>query len=135
MKAVLVAALGAMVASVPVCARDHGGWADRDMTRQQAQQQADSMFQRFDLNHDGIVTRDEAEQAAQQFGGSERAERMIERMFGASQSLTLQQAEAQALGRFDRDDLNHDGIVSAAERQQVRGELKAARAASSAPGQ
>ena len=39
------------------------------MTRQQAQQMADQMFQRFDTNHDGVVTRKEAEQAASQFGG------------------------------------------------------------------
>ena len=38
------------------------------MTRAQAQQMADTMFQRFDLNHDGTVTRQEAEQAASQFG-------------------------------------------------------------------
>jgi hypothetical protein len=58
---------------------------------------------------------------------------MINRMFGDAQSITLQQAEAQALARFDRDDLNHDGVVTAAERQQVRAQLKAARGQS--PGQ
>ena len=52
-----------------------------------------------------------------------------------AQSITLQQAEAQALARFDRDDLNHDGVVTAAERQQARAALKAARAAGQNPGQ
>ena len=37
----------------------------QDMTRQQAQQMADPMFQRFDANHDGVLTRQEAEQAGQ----------------------------------------------------------------------
>jgi Ca2+-binding EF-hand superfamily protein len=85
------------------------------------------MFQRLDANHDGIVTRQEAEEAAARFGGGERADRMIERMFADAQSLTLQQAETQALARFDRDDLNHDGVVTAAERQQARAALKAER--------
>ena len=127
MKTILItAALGALVASTQAAAQDeHSGRMMHDMTRQQAQQMADSMFQRFDLNHDGVVTRQEAEQAASQFGG--RAQRMIDRMFGTAQSLTLQQAEAAALARFDRDDLNHDGVVTAAERQQVRAQLKAQR--------
>ena len=39
----------------------------------------------------------------------------------------MTRAQAQALARFDRDDLNHDGVVTAAERQQVRAQLKAQR--------
>lgn len=130
MKTLLVGiALGATIISTQALAQDssgRGGWMRKDMTRAQAQQRADAMFQRFDLNHDGVVTRQEAEQAAAQFGG--RGERMIDRLFGESQSITLQQAEAQALARFDRDDLNHDGVVTAAERQQARAALKAQRA-------
>ena len=129
MKTLLVTvAIGAAVVSTAALAQDENGGRGRmmqDMTRQQAQQQADRMFQRIDLNHDGVVTRQEAEQAASQFG--ERGERMIDRLFGDAQSLTLQQAEQQALARFDRDDLNHDGVVTAAERQQARAALKAER--------
>jgi hypothetical protein len=54
---------------------------------------------------------------------------MVERVFGTAQSLTLQQFEAQQLARFDRDDANHDGVVTVAERQQARAALKAERAA------
>ena len=103
-----------------------GGWMQRDMTRQQTQQMTDMMFQRLDLNRDGVLTRQEAEQGAAQMGGGEqgrgggRAERMIARLFGDQQSVTLAQAEAQALARFDAQDLNHDGVVSAAEREQAR---------------
>jgi len=123
-------ALGAMAVSTQAVAQEQGarGWATRDQTRQQAQQMADMMFQRFDANHDGVVTRQEAEQVGQQFCGGDRVERLIDRTFGTAQSLTLQQFEAQALTRFDRDDLNHDGVVTAAERQQVRAALKAERA-------
>jgi hypothetical protein len=138
MKTLLVTiALGAAVIASPALAQDQsgsGGWM-QDQTRQQAQQMADSMFQRFDVNHDGTVTRKEAEQVAQQFGAGNRAQRMIDRTFGTAQSLTLQQFEAQALARFDRDDLNHDGTVTAAERQQARAALKAQRAAATPQGQ
>jgi hypothetical protein len=113
----------------------HRGWAREDMTRAQAQEMADRTFQRFDLNHDGTVTRQEAQQAASQFGfGGERAQRQIDRIFGEAQSLTLQQFETQSLARFDRDDLNHDGVVTASERQQARAQLKAERTGQN-PGQ
>jgi len=118
-------ALGATLISAQAVARKHEGGMMDQMTRAQAQQMADSMFQRFDLNHDGVVTRQEAEQIAAQFGGSGHAERMIDRMFGTNQSLTLQQAEAAALARFDREDLNHDGVVTQEERQQARAQAKA----------
>ena len=113
-------ALGATLISAQAIARKHEGGMMDQMTRAQAQQMADSMFQRFDLNHDGVVTRQEAEQIAAQFGGSGHAERMIDRLFGTNQSLTLQQAEAVALARFDREDLTHDGVVTQEERQQAR---------------
>jgi hypothetical protein len=139
MKTLLVTiALGAVMISTQALAQDGagqgGGRAMQDQTRAQAQQRADMMFQRFDLNHDGSVTRQEAEQAASQFGAGGRAEKMIDRVFGSAQSLTLQQFEAVSLARFDRDDLNHDGTVTVAERQQVRAQLKAQRAAAENPG-
>jgi hypothetical protein len=114
-------ALGAAIVSAAAGAQAQGGgWQQQDMNRQQAQQMADGLFQRLDVNHDGVVTRAEAEQAAQQAGGGGggRFGRMIERSFGTAQSLTLPQFESQALARFDAQDLNHDGVVTAAERQQ-----------------
>jgi len=99
-----------------------GGWMQADMTRLKAQQMADGLFQQLDLNHDGTLTREEAERARSAIGGGggDRATRMIARVFGDSQSLTLTQFEGQALARFDRQDLNHDGVVTADERQQAR---------------
>ena len=131
-KLLVTLALGATIIATAAFAQDEQGGRGRwmqDQTRAEAQQRADAMFQRFDLNHDGVVTRDEAQQVAAQFGAADRAPRMIDRVFGGAQSLTLQQFEAQALARFDRDDLNHDGVVTVAERQQARAALKAARAA------
>jgi len=127
MKNLLVTvALGATIVSTQALAQNHGGgWMQQDMTRAQAQQMADSMFQRLDANHDGTVTRDEAQQMAAQSGG--RGGRMLDRVFGNAQSLTLQQFETQSLARFDAEDLNHDGTVTAAERQQLRAQRQSER--------
>lgn len=128
-KYLLIAASAALALATHAQAQDRGGhgkgggW-DQDQTRAQAQQRADEFFQRLDLNHDGTVTRDEVAQVRAQMGGSDagggRADRMIARVFGDAQSVTLAQFEAQSLARFDSEDLNHDGTVTAAERQQVR---------------
>lgn len=104
-----------------------GNWLQADMTRQQAQQRADMLFQRLDANHDGVLTRQEAEQAASQMGGQaggRRAGRLVERLFAQRDSVTQAQFNAQALARFDRQDLNHDGVVTADERQQARGQRR-----------
>lgn len=114
----------------PATPSARGGMSGRmqaDRTRAQAQQMADAMFQRFDTNHDGLLTRDEAQQALaaaaaargeESDGTSGRAQRMLDRMLGGAVSVTLAQFENQALTRFDREDLNHDGVVTAAERRQ-----------------
>jgi Ca2+-binding EF-hand superfamily protein len=130
-KYLLIAASAALALSTQAQAQDkgrHDGW-EQDQTRAQAQQRADDFFQRLDLNHDGTVTRTEVDQVRAQMGGSDagggRADRMIARVFGDAQSVTLAQFEAQSLARFDSQDLNHDGTVTAAERQQARDARKA----------
>ena len=132
-RAFLAIAFGAAVVSAPALAQDsggRGGFMQRDQTRAEAQQRADMMFQMMDANRDGTVTKAEAEAALAQFeaarGGNNggrgggRMQRMLDQAFATSQSLTQQQFEAQALARFDAMDLNHDGTVTAAERQQLR---------------
>jgi len=133
-RAIFAIAVGAALVSTPVIAQGYGG--GRDQTRAEAQQRADMMFQMMDANKDGTVTKAEAEQALAQFqamrggddngrrGGS-RMQRMLDEAFATSQSMTLQQFEAQALARFDAMDLNHDGTVTAAERQQARSQMRA----------
>lgn len=126
-------ALGAAISSAPLMAQapaGGGGAMQRDETRAEAQQRADMLFQVLDANKDGTVTRAEADQALAQFqaarGGDNggrrggRMQRMIDEAFATSQSLTLQQFESQALARFDAEDANHDGTLTAAERQQAR---------------
>jgi Ca2+-binding EF-hand superfamily protein len=138
MKKLIVAiALGAAVVGTPAVAQapgggQGGGWMQRDQTRAQAQQRADTMFQMLDANKDGVVTKAEAQAALTQFqaarGGDDQAggrgagrmQRMIDQAFGTAQSLTQAQFEALALTRFDGQDVNHDGTVTAAERGQMR---------------
>ena len=122
--------LAAAMISTAAVAQDggRGGWMQRDQTRAEAQQRADMMFQMLDANKDGTVTKAEAQQTLAQFQaarGGGRMQRMIEQAFATSPSMTLQQFEAQALLRFDAMDLNHDGTVTAAERQQVRAQRQA----------
>ena len=126
-KLVFATALGAMIVSTAAGAQA----APREISRQQAQQFADAMFQRFDLNHDRVITRDEAEQARAQLtqGGegkrSAKSEKMIDRPFGTSQSVSKAQFESMALARFDRQDANHDGVVTSAEKEQARASRQA----------
>ena len=119
-----------------------GGYMQRDQTRAEAQQRADMLFHMLDANKDGTVTKVEADEAVAQFEaardddsgrGSGRMQRMVGQAFGTAQSLTLQQFEAQVLARFDASDLNHDGTVTAAEREQLRTQRQAQRAAAATP--
>ena len=134
-------ALGVSAISAPALAQapgggERGGWMPRDMTRDEAKQMADMMFQRLDANHDGTLTRAEADQAVARFAdgrGGERIQRMITQTFGDSQSVTLAQFEAQALARFDAMDLNHDGTVTVAEREQARQQRAQAQPPAQAP--
>jgi hypothetical protein len=132
-------AVAAAVISTPALAQEgaRGGYMQKDQTRAEAQQRADMLFQMLDANKDGTVTKAEADESVAQFEaargdddggrGAGRMQRMIGQAFGTAQSLTLQQFEAQALARFDAADLNHDGTVTAAERQQLRAQRQAAR--------
>jgi Ca2+-binding EF-hand superfamily protein len=132
----LTVAFGAAAIAAPSVAQAPEGGFNRDQTRAEAQQRADKMFQMFDTNRDGTVTRAEAAQAVAQFeaasggqgGRAGRMERMVGSLFSANASLTLQQFEANALARFDAADVNHDGTVTAAERQQARAEKAPAKA-------
>jgi hypothetical protein len=130
-KLVLAIALGATILSTQAVAQnapdadaDTGG--GRQITRDEARAFADSMFQRLDINHDGVVTRDEAEQGLAQFsrdGSGKHAakgEKMIDRVFGTSQSVTEQQFDALAVAKFDRQDVNRDGVVTPDERHPGR---------------
>ena len=119
-------ALGAAIISAGAGAKAAGSPRE-DVTRQQVQQMVDSMFARFDANHDGVLTRAEADQAIAKMSSSGgRASRKVGQLFGNAPSITRAQAEAAAMARFDAQDLNHDGVVSVAERQQAKASRHAA---------
>ena len=128
--AIALAAQASAQAPAPTApqANLRGNWLQADQIRQQAQQRADLMFQRLDANHDGTLTKAEADAAAAQMGGGEGgkgrggkfAARLVDRLFAGADSVSQAQFEAQALQRFDRQDLNHDGTVTGDERQQAR---------------
>jgi len=118
-------------AQAPANEGGRGGWNQGPQTRDQAKQRADMMFQRFDVNHDGVVTRQEVDQMLAQMssgddsGRGDRMARMVDRLFGGAQSITQAQFEAQALARFDAMDANHDGTVTPEERQQAMAAMRA----------
>ena len=139
-KVIFALAAAAAATSMPAIAQDAGGngggFAQRDQTRAEAQQRADTMFQMLDTNKDGTVTKAEADVALAQFQsargdagghGAGRMQRMLDQAFATIPSLTLKQFETQLLARFDAMDLDHNGTVTAAERQQLRAQRQAAR--------
>ena len=100
-----------------------------DLTREQARERADQLFDRFDLNHDGIVTRGEARQLgtrlmmirastgrdpAQGLGGHTLS--FLKHRFAGVEAVTKEQFERAFLDHFDEMDANRDGVLSAAER-------------------
>jgi Ca2+-binding EF-hand superfamily protein len=124
----------------------------RQAGEQRRAERAGRMFERLDLNRDGSVSRIEFDQARSQLReqrGERRAERGerrgmrgmrgprrggpdargprgqgAQRMFGEQGFITLEQMRERALARFDRLDANRDGTLTAAERQQARGQMR-----------
>ena len=107
--------------------------AEPDLPRAQALERADTLFERFDLNHDGIVTRAEAELVGSKLlllraaTGRDEAPgigghtlRFLRQRFTGLEAVTKLQFEAAFLAHFDQMDVNHDGILTAAERLQAR---------------
>jgi len=101
-----------------------------DLTRGEARTRADQLFTRFDLNHDGVVTRREAERlgsrlmlvhaktgvdSAPGIGG--HTLKFLRRQFAGIDAVSREQFVQAFLDHFDQMDTNHDGILTPAERQ------------------
>ena len=105
------------------------------------------MFDRIDANHDGNISREEFAEAHAMRGpggpGGHRGMHMGTpeggpggpegpgghgmrgmRMFGDQGFVTLEQMRARALEHFDRADANHDGTLTAAEREAAHGRMR-----------
>ncbi len=120
----------ALVAAIPALAQP-GDRAQRPMDRASAEQRMERRFQMIDSNGDGYVTRAEADAAMaamQQFRGAGAGGRggipggMDAKAFDEMDAdhdgrVSLAEAKAWALARFDAADTNHDGVLSPEERQ------------------
>jgi len=104
-----------------------------DISREQARSRAEHLFVQFDTNRDGIVTRKEAKtvgmhllmqraatgrDVAPGIGG--QTLKYLEHAFTGMQWVTEEQFEDAFLAHFDQMDVNHDGILTAAERERRR---------------
>jgi len=99
------------------------------ITRQEAVQRADGLFDALDVNHDGVLTRFEAKTAGSELK-AERSEtgvdvapgvgghtgRYMKRHFALEKSITREQFDRAFMAHFDKMDRNHDGILTAEER-------------------
>lgn len=118
--------LGAMSASPAL--------AKAPLTRDAAKSRADLLFGIADVNHDGIITRAEFDGYLKATNGDPvKANAMFEALDTAhSGQVTKQQVEADALAKFDRADLNHDGVIDQSE-IAARRAAREAQAAAAAP--
>jgi hypothetical protein len=114
---------------------------------QRREQHMTRMFDRLDADHNGSVTREEMAQAHRGGPGGPGAEGRRggpggpgmhhrgpggpggpgmrgQRMFGEQGFVTREQFRERALARFDRADADHDGTVTGAERQAMRGQRR-----------
>lgn len=126
MRIILVACAlaGANVAG-PVVAQEAAEPAG--LTRDQVIAVAASTFDQLDLNHDGNITRTEAEQARAALGkepdnnGSKKAEEFLDVVFAAGPQVDQKTFVAAAVARFDANDPNHDGVITFAEHDAQKG--------------
>jgi hypothetical protein len=129
-----VIALTAAAAAAPAFAQPADSAPPQpDLTRNQALERADQLFDRFDLNHDGVVTRDEAERLGRKLmlqraatgrdpahGLGGHTLRFLKHRFAGVDAVTKQQFEDAMLEHFDGMDVNHDGILTATEREEAK---------------
>ena len=106
---------------------------DGPITRQTALERADTLFELLDTNHDGVLTRGEAERStlrlrllaaslhrdiAHGIGG--HTARFYRERFAESRTVGRAEFEQAMLDHFDRMDRNHDGILTADERAEAQ---------------
>lgn len=119
---------GATAQTVPMATkqRPHGAAQraadlDRDgvVTRQEATAAADRRFAAMDANRDGTVTRQER-RADRDTRKRERSDANRPGPRQGDQQLTQAAFRERALRRFDRVDTDHDGRITAQEREAAR---------------
>ena len=119
---------------------DHDGTVTRDemgaVVRTRMAHRADTRFDRLDADHDGVISKAEfdarrehrAETRAER--GPRRAHRGPHRRVARAERradrgpVVIAAAQARAEAAFARLDVDHDGFVTAAERQTVRADRR-----------
>ena len=122
-------ALGAAIVSAHAPAQPD----PQNITRQIAVERADRLFELLDSDHDRLLTRSEAQASGAKLmavriatgrdvapGIGGHTLKYFERVFAAAPVVSKRQFEQAMLRHFDEMDLNHDGILTAAERQAGR---------------
>jgi hypothetical protein len=134
----------------------------RAMREQRRAEMRQHAFDRFDANHDGNISREEFAQAHEMRdgpggpgrhggrhmgpppggpGGPDGPEGRGGhgmhggRMFGTQGFVTAEQMRAHALERFDRADANHDGTLTAVEREAAHDRMRGHRDHGDGPGE
>jgi len=119
-------ALAAVVASMAVPAFAQGGpppdpYGDATVTKADAAKQAADRFAQLDANHDGSLTPEERTAGGPGGGG-----RGPGGPGGAAPGpQTKDEYVAAQMTRFDRQDADHDGNLTKAERDAFRAEMRA----------
>lgn len=92
---------------------------DGSITRTEAETARAAMFDRADLNNDGIISADEREAVAERI--AQRGERRVLRADSNHDgAISRDEFMRQPFRGFDRLDRNHDGVLSADETAALR---------------
>ena len=98
------------------------GWVDK--AEWKAGQEA--RFKELDTNKDGVLSREEFMAAAPQTAGTPNGAALVSQLDkNKDGKVTADEFRAPILARFDKMDTNHDGVLSATERQAAQAQAQA----------
>jgi hypothetical protein len=124
MKVLAACVFASAACANPALAQEPAAPPANGLTRDEVIAVAASTFDHLDLNHDGIITREEAVQAraalTKDSKGSQKAEEFLDQVFGSGQKIDQQSFVAAAVARFDANDPNHDGVITFEEHDAAK---------------
>jgi hypothetical protein len=133
-KAFLIGVSLAATLATPALAQR--GQPEGDLRRADVQTRLTERLGQVDINHDGTITQSEINTVVQMMqanGAPAQASERVQAMFARSAQngqISVADTVQRQLAAFDLADVNHDGIMSAAERQAA---VAAASAAAATP--
>jgi len=85
----------------------------------------DAEFTKLDTNKDGVLSREEFMAAAPQTAGTPNGAALVSQLDkNKDGKVTSDEFRAPILARFDKMDTNHDGVLSATERQAAQAQAQ-----------